>query len=413
MRAAAEIQTPASGLPSTTCVIAICIAEILGLASYSIVPALLPQFIEAWSLSTTQAGWLAGSLFAGYMLGVVPLVTLTDTVSARTIYLTASALSVISALGLALSGDLVAALVFRTLGGISLAGMYMPGLRALVEGSDGRRRSRIAGLYTGSFTIGTAVSFLVGTASTVWGWRAAFVVSAAAGAVSLAIAWGALPHPTTPAATRGAAAFSFRAALRNRDAVILMIAYGATIWGAVALRQWIVLFLAFCAGDPTQSDWSMLAVASLISLLGVPAGLLGIELAIRCGLRLAATLIFLAAAVVTGLFGFAAMLPFGMAAVAALAASFVAQGTFSNLTSGLLAVVVPRYAGVTMAFYSCIGFGGGFLGNVLFGVTLDRLGGASELHAWIIGFGTCGFAFLVGAGATAFLSRHVERAPAA
>ena len=84
-------------------------------------------------------------------------------------------------------------------------------------------------------------------------------------AVGLAIAWVALPHPTTPTATRGAAAFSFRAALRNRDAVILMIAYGATIWGAVALRQWIVLFLAFCAGDPTQSDWSMLAVASLIT----------------------------------------------------------------------------------------------------------------------------------------------------
>src|SRR5438552_718932 len=167
------------------------------------------------------------------MLGVVPLVTLTDTVAARTIYLAASALSVVSTLGVALSGDLVPALVFRALGGISLAGMYMPGLRALTEGFDGRRRSRIAGLYTSSFTIGTAVSFMVGTASAVWGWRTAFVVSAAAGAVSLAIAWGALPHPMTPTVTRGAAAFSFRAALRSRDAVILMIAYCATIWGAV------------------------------------------------------------------------------------------------------------------------------------------------------------------------------------
>jgi len=413
MRAAVEIKTPASGPPSTACIIAICTAEILAVASYSIVPALLPQFMEAWSLNTTQAGWLAGSLFAGYMLGVVPLVALTDALSARTIYLAASELNVVSALGVALSGDLVPALVFRTLGGIGLAGMYMPGLRALTEGSDGRRRSRIAGLYTSSFTIGTAVSFLVGRAGAVWDWRTAFVVSAAAGAVSLAIAWVALPRPKTPSASRRVAAFSFRAALRNRDAVILMIAYGATIWGAVGLRQWIVLFLGFCAGDPTQSDWSMLAVASLISLLGVPAGLLGVELAIRCGLRLAATLIFLAAAAVTGLFGFAAMLPFGIAAVTALAASFVAQGTFSNLTSSLLAVVVPRYAGVTMAFYSCIGFGGGFFGNVIFGATLDHFGGATELKAWIISFATCGLAFLVGAGATAFLSRHLERAPAA
>jgi predicted MFS family arabinose efflux permease len=413
MRAAVELQTPASGLPSTACVVAVCAAEILGLASYSIVPALLPQFIEAWSLSSTQAGWLAGSLFAGYMLGVVPLVTSTDKMPARTIYLASSALSTLSTLGVALSDDLGPALAFRALGGVGLAGTYMPGLRALTEGCEGPRRSRIAALYTSSFTIGTAVSFLLGRAGVLWGWRTAFVISTIAGVGSLAIAWATLPHPMNRTSTRRAEIFPFRTALRNRDAVILMIAYGATIWGAVGLRQWIVLFLGFCAGDATQSDWSMLVIASLISLLGVPAGLLGVELAIRCGLRLAATLVFLAAAAVTGLFGFAAMLPFGMTAIAALAASFVAQGTFSNLTSGLLAVVAPRYAGITMAFYSCIGFGGGFVGNVLFGATLDRFGGATELCAWIMSFATCGLAFLVGAGATAFLSRHVERASVA
>src|SRR3954462_14500261 len=110
MLAAVEIKIPASGPPSTACIIAICTAEILALASYSIVPALLLQFIEAWSLNTTQAGWLAGSLFAGYMLGVVPLVALTDTLSARTIYLAASAVNVVSCVGIALSGDLVSVL---------------------------------------------------------------------------------------------------------------------------------------------------------------------------------------------------------------------------------------------------------------------------------------------------------------
>jgi hypothetical protein len=37
----------------------VCTAEILGLASFSLVPALLPQFIATWSLSNTEAGWLA------------------------------------------------------------------------------------------------------------------------------------------------------------------------------------------------------------------------------------------------------------------------------------------------------------------------------------------------------------------
>jgi hypothetical protein len=102
-------------------------------------------------------------------------------------------------------------------------------------------------------------------------------------------------------------------------------------------------------------------------------------------------------------------LPFLLASVAALAAGFIAQGNFSNLTSGLLAVVVPQYAGATMALYSCIGFGGGFLGTVLFGFTLDRFGGAGELGAWVVSFGSSGIVCLLGAAAMAMLPRDVER----
>ena len=69
--------------PSVAIVAAICGAEILGLAGFSIVPALLPQFIDAWSLTNTQAGWLAGITSAGYMLAVIPLVSLTDRRPAR------------------------------------------------------------------------------------------------------------------------------------------------------------------------------------------------------------------------------------------------------------------------------------------------------------------------------------------
>jgi len=86
----------------------------------------------------------------------------------------------------------------------------------------------------------------------------------------------------------------------------------------------------------------MLAVAALINLLGVPAALWGNELAIRFGLRLTAILlVFIETAIVIGAFGLAALLPFIAAAIAALVVGFIAQGNFSNLTSGLLAVARP------------------------------------------------------------------------
>src|SRR5215471_14116507 len=124
--------TPAG--PSAAIVTAVCGAEILGLVGYSIVPALLPQFIEAWSLTNTQAGWLAGSVSAGYMLAVIPLVGATDRWSARHIYLASSTLSALSCFGIALCDSLLPALAFRALAGIAMAGMYMPGLQALTQG---------------------------------------------------------------------------------------------------------------------------------------------------------------------------------------------------------------------------------------------------------------------------------------
>jgi hypothetical protein len=61
----------------------VCTAEILSLAGFSLVPALLPQFMTIWSLSNAQGGWLGGIMSGGYMVAVLPLVVLTDRVPAR------------------------------------------------------------------------------------------------------------------------------------------------------------------------------------------------------------------------------------------------------------------------------------------------------------------------------------------
>ena len=144
----------ATAAPSVSVVAAICATEILGLAGFSILPALLLQFIESWSLTNTQAGWLAGIVSAGYMLAVIPLVSLTDRRPARQLYLASSTLSALSCFGMGLCDSLLPALGFRALAGIAMAGMYMPGLRALTHGVEGATRARIAAWYTSSFTIG-------------------------------------------------------------------------------------------------------------------------------------------------------------------------------------------------------------------------------------------------------------------
>jgi hypothetical protein len=57
-----------------------------------------------------------------------------------------------------------------------------------------------------------------------------------------------------------------------------------------------------------------------------------------------------------------------------------------------------------VAVYSCIGFAGGFIGTLSFGLSLDWFGGTARLVAWVVAFGICAVACLIGAIATAFLS---------
>jgi predicted MFS family arabinose efflux permease len=311
---------------------------------------------------------------------------------------------------MALCDSLLPALGFRALAGFAMAGMYMPGLRALTHGVEGATRARIAAWYTSSFTIGASLSFLFGRVGTLLGWRSAFVIAGILGAAGVLIAWAALPRGDSGGEEEPQPLLDFRPVLANRDVLALIVGYAAAIWGCVGLRQWIVVFLTFCAGnqaaDPAQA-WIILGVGAVINFLGVPAGLIGNELSIRYGLRTIATLVFVLSAVAGGLFGFTAMLPYIAVLVLSAVAGFIVQGNFSNLTSGVLAVAAPRYRGATIGLYSCIGFGAGFLGTLLFGVTLDQFGGTSQLAAWALSFGTCGLACLAGAAATIFLSRNI------
>jgi predicted MFS family arabinose efflux permease len=395
-------------------VVLVCTAEILGLAGFSLVPALLPQFITTWSLSNAEAGWLAGMMSGGYMAGVLPLVALTDHVPGRKIYLACASLSALSCFGIAMSDGLLLALLWRAVGGIALAGMYMPGLRALTDGMAGPRRARAAAWYTSSFTLGSSLSFLLGQAGLSWDWHGAFMLSGALGVIGVLLAWAALPRMNAePHTERLRAMADFRPVFRSREVLVLIVAYAATIWGTAGLRQWIVVFLAFCVanqGGGATQGWSMLTIGALIGLLGVPAGLWGNELSLRLGLRATATGVFLISMLVNASFGFAAMLPYGATVALAMLAGFVVQGNFSNLTSGLLVVAEPQRRGAVVAVYSCIGFAGGFLGTLLFGVALDRFGGTSHLAAWVMAFGICAIACLVGGIATAFLQRDAGRA---
>ena len=108
------------------------VAQLLAMSSFANFAVLLNEFTTEWSLSSTEAGWIGGIYFAGYVAAVPFLVGLTDVLDARRIYLFGLCCGILGSVGYALFADgFFSAMVFRFLAGISLAGTYMPGLQIL------------------------------------------------------------------------------------------------------------------------------------------------------------------------------------------------------------------------------------------------------------------------------------------
>src|SRR5215831_14030579 len=66
----------------------VCAAQVCAQIGAYTWPALLPRFLGDWRLTNSEAGWITSLFYASYTLSVPILVTLTDRVDPRRVYLT-------------------------------------------------------------------------------------------------------------------------------------------------------------------------------------------------------------------------------------------------------------------------------------------------------------------------------------
>ena len=78
---------PASRVTAARLVAVVCAAQVMVQIGAYFWPALLPEMMRRWSLSNSEAGWITAIFYAAYMVSVPVLVTLTDRVDAKRVYL--------------------------------------------------------------------------------------------------------------------------------------------------------------------------------------------------------------------------------------------------------------------------------------------------------------------------------------
>ncbi len=355
------------------------------MSSFATFPALMPHFFEAWKLSGTQAGWVNGAYFLGFTLFGLLASTVTDRIDARSIVLTGHLFAILGAVGFAYySIDFNSALPWRFISGAALACAYMPGLKMLTERLPEKSQARAIAFYTACFSTGSAVSFLlVGQVNDYFGVEAAvkIVILGPPIALLFVLAFNRSKPVLYPRPWRQL--FNFKPVLKNRMTMSYVAAYFCHSWELMAMRSFVVAFLTFAASLSTPPTWmSVSFVASIVIFMGLPASVLGNELALKIGRQPAILLIMAIAFILATVMGFSSGWPFVTVAILAILYGFFVTADSSAITSGAVTSAPVDLKGSTMAVHSFFGFGGAMAGPVVAGIVLDFAGGRSDPMAW-------------------------------
>src|SRR6266849_5238606 len=402
----AEVQTQ---VKSWRVIAWMCAAHVTSMAGFSTYATLLPRLQEEWGLNNSQAGFISGAFFAGYMAAVPLLTSLTDRVDARRVYLVSSVVAAVALAGMALFAEgLFSASLLQLCAGAGIAGTYMPGLRALTDNVSGTgAQSRAVSFYTAVFGLGTSLSILLsGWIADTMGFRWAFGLGAIGPlAAGLMVALG-LP-PRKPAPLHGTRMLDFRPVLKSREVRPYIFGYAVHCWELFGSRSWLVAFIVFAqdlriAEGSAAAAWSAVAIAAVANLIAPAASIGGNELAMRHGRERLIWMTMLASGVLTCALGFAAALPSHALVGLIMLHMCLVMSDSSALTAGLVTRIDERIRGAAMAVHSMLGFGAGFFAPLVFGAVLDLAGGNSSPLAWGLAFVSLG----VGAIAMAWAIRR-------
>ena len=380
--------TPARFRSPAHIVAVVCIAEIVGMAPFSMFVALQPQLQSEWHLSNTTSGWISSAYYGGYMLAVPVLASLTDRFDARRVWLVAITFAALGALGFATFADgSLTAVLCQAFAGAGLAGTYMPGLKVMDDRIPGVLHPRLVAFYTTSFSLGASTSyFLVGQLAQSLPWRSAIAAAAIGPALGWLLVYAGLERLTPRPGERSATPQGrWSDVLRSSDSMRYVTGYACHMWELFGTRAWLVPFLTFCTRLHGATFAAPTTLAAMLALAGIPAGFAGAELSARFDRRYVVSAIMLLSAAIGIVVGLLASQTWALILGLSFLHHALMMADSAALTSGLMAVSPVQSRGTAMALYSMAGFAAASAASFTIGGVLDAMGGQSTT-SWAVAF---------------------------
>jgi predicted MFS family arabinose efflux permease len=359
------------------------VLNVIGFANFA---AVLPALMADTGFSEAQAGIAGGAFFLAYAVGSPVFAALTDSQPPRRLYTLGAVLGIAGGLVFPLlDADYPALIVSRLLSGLGMAGIYMPGLRLLLETLPSAQQSRGSSVHVSTLTLGLSASFAVsGALQWAFGWPAAFLGAAVAAGLAMLIVTIAMPSPR-PAPSEGALRARLGKVLRSRGVPLVLASVAGNAWEGMAFRTWWVALLGFAVMQPGQQSHAWLNFALATAFTGLLAMPISTWVARRAEAGRRHRVISVAAgASVIAAVALASLLtaPFWIVFALSVVYACTIFADSGSLPPALLTRVAPAERGAALALMAASSNVAACLAIIACGMVLDGLGGATSRIAW-------------------------------
>ena len=354
--------------------------------------AVIPFLKVEWGLGNLEAGAIYSAYTAGYVLSVLFVVPATDRLGAKRVMIGSSVVSVLAHVLFPLLADHVATgAAIRAIAGVGLAGVYMPGVRVVMERLSGVARGAATGVFVTAYYAAYSGSLAItGALLAHFEWRDAYMAVSLAAAMSLPLIYVLLRghHDIPDRRTSGTLDISV---LGNPPVRYLVFGYSMHALQLYAVRVWLPAFLLAVlvsrGVEDGQAAFTSATVGGLALAVGSVGPMMGGFISDRFGRAISASGVLALSGACAWFIGWTGDFPWGLIIAISVVYGWGIAADSAIYTTGVMEVANPMDIGSTLAMHAFLGYTGSVIGPILFGGLLDL---APESYEWGVSFSALG-----------------------